>query len=212
MSNLEILIKSLGIDLKKKNFYFVEDQSLFTRVFELGEFRFHISSMSDGARVSCDYGIRFELVEKVIDLFYNRPPDRELDTVFIHTGELLVKTEDYKFYILNSDEINFAKDRLLGIFQKFAIPYFESYSSFSSLNHLLNSLPYESKKLRNDKYHNETLSGFFRGLTVAKLLNRDDLEKIFLWQLKFLLDNNYQHGNIEHLKTFYEFIYEVEIL
>ena len=196
----EYLIDLLSKYLCKKNFFFEKKTNKFTRTEKERVCSIRIVFVRN-IEVFIYYEIRFNLIEKLVDAFYNRQSGLSDPTIFINTGDLLVETSLYKFPIDNIEAVERSAESIIKLIENLAFNYFNKYQTFEDLHKLLNEIPFQAMKIRNDKYHNEVLNGFFRGILAARLLNKN-IDGLSREHIKYLTTNGYGTENVKHYKNF----------
>jgi len=200
----EYLIDQLSEYLYEKGFVFEKKTYRFTKVEKERACSIRLVFVHN-INVFIYYEIRFNLVEKLIDAFYNRK-SRPLDpTIFISTGDLLVETSLYKFPIGKKEAAHKSAESIINIIKDLAFNYFTKYRTLDDLHELLNKMPFEPIKIRNDKYHNEVIDGFFRGILTAKLLNKN-IKVLVHNHLAYLTNNSYGAENVNHYMNFIQWL------
>jgi hypothetical protein len=200
----EYLIDLLSKYLYKKDFFFEKKTSRFTRTEKERVCSIRLVFVHN-IQVFVYYEIRFNLIEKLIDTFYGRK-GRPLDpTIFIDTGNLLVEPDLYKFPINNLGAVEKAAENIIKLIESLAFNYFNKYQTLEDLHELLNEIPFQTMKIRNDKYHNEVLSGFFRGTLTARLLNKN-IDALAREHIEYLTTNDYGAENVKHYTDFLQWV------
>lgn len=198
---LNIIDKSkLLNDFKLEKNIFYRDENNYCRSL------FRINFIKKSSAVYSTFGLRFNEIEKIIDNFKKQRSNKFDMTIFIDTGDLLVQTNNYKFYI--DENVDVAIKRLIDILYRIAIPYFKKYCEYESLYNLLCVEKYVDNKIGNDQYHNETISKFFRCLTLIKILKLNEHQKLKDYHLSYLEEKDYGYKNITQYLKFYQFLFK----
>jgi hypothetical protein len=200
----DYLIDLLSKYLYKKDFFFEKKNYRFTRTERERTCSVRLVFVRN-VEVFIYYEIRFNLIERLIDAYYGRKSKLLDPTIFINTGDLLVETNLYKFPIDTSRAVEESSEDIINIIENLAFNYFNKYETLDHLHSLLNEIPFQSMKIRNDKYHNEVISGFFRGVLTARLLNKD-IETIARKHIEYLTNNGYGVEDVKHYMNFLQWV------
>lgn len=130
--------------------------------------RFIAGPMS--AEVEPNLGLRSEVVERLFHATSTFPPNLQSGTSTI--GSSLANLEGvglrtYVYPVATNGDVPLVADKLLGLFDEKAPPYFEKFGSLEAIDHLLNDHPDEHTPHCPYGLARET-----RGLIVAKLVGR----------------------------------------
>lgn len=203
----EYLIDLLSKYLYRKNFFFEKKSFRFIRKEKERACSIRLVFIQN-IDVFIYYEIRFDLIEKLIDTFYDRKSSPLEPTVFIDTGDLLVEISLYRFPIDNMRAVEKSAANIINIMENLAFVYFEKYQTLDDLHELLNEIPFQSMKIRNDKYHNEVMSGFFRGILTATLLSKST-EALSRKHIEYLTSKGFGVENIKHYMDFLQWAADV---
>jgi len=201
----EHLIDLLSKYLYRKDFFFEKKSYRFTRTEKERVCSIRLVFVHN-IQVFIDYEIRFNLIERLIDTFYGRKGRPLGPTIFINAGDLLVETELYKFPVDSLGAVDKSVENIINLIESFAFKYFNEYQTLEDLHELLNEMPFQAMKIRNDKYHNEVLNGFFRGILTAKLLNKN-IEALAHEHMDYLTANDYGPENVKHYTNFLQWVH-----
>lgn len=127
-------------------------------------------------QVRLEYGIQFKTVNEIYARILGVKASNSWNTIFI--GNSAMDNSILIFFITSDEEINSGVKQTLRAYQKYALPYFNQYSSLEALDHLLNNEDLDLDKIDNLKYHNNELESIMMGLITAKLLGRQDYNDI----------------------------------
>jgi hypothetical protein len=204
----QYLIDSLSKYLYKKDFLFEKKGYRFVRKEKERDCSIRIVFVRN-VEIFIYYEIRFNLIERLMDTFYQRKSQSFDPTIFINTGDLLVETSLYKFPIDTLRAVEKSTENIISIIENLAFKYFNKYKTINDLHELLNEMPFQPMKIRNDKYHNEVMSGFFRGILTAKLLKKD-IEVLTRERVEYITSNNYGAENLQHYMNFLQWVGSVQ--
>jgi|GEM_PF-6163771 len=204
----DYLIDLLSKYLFKKDFFFEKKSYRFARTESERTCSVRLVFVRN-SEVFVYYEIRFNLIEKLIDAFYGRKGRPSDPTIFINTGDLLVETNLYKFPIDTARSVEESSESIINIIETLAFNYFSKYETLNDLNNLLNEIPFQPMKIRNDQYHNEVINGFFRGILTARLLDKD-IETIASKHIEYLTNNGYGVENVKHYMSFLQWVNNIQ--
>lgn len=148
----------------------------FCKPFEYGEYRFELDNYR-GIEVGVFYGIRFKVIEEIQSKIYEIKLSSSSKTVFINLSRIIGKDEA-SFYVMEPEETDKALDQVKNLYETYAKPYFEKYSTLDSLDNLINTEDFENHELNNAKFHTPKMDAVTSGLIVRKLINESAFEEL----------------------------------
>jgi hypothetical protein len=160
-----------GFSLKAANGRFVRRRGEITEMFQLV-----CLDAKPGYRIQPNVGIRIEQVENIFHQISGFESKFQKDTPTIGSSVGIYLTGDSRaceFLLESQSEVAVVAERIIGIFQEFALPYFERLGSIQSIDAELNDKPAE-------RTHHRALA-FFRcstGIIVAKLAGRPNYDEL----------------------------------
>ena len=133
-------------------------------------------------------GLRFETVEEIFHRTSGWDPkfQKDTNTVGTQVGVLIDgKGTSCRFLLESESEIASVTEKVVGVFRKFALPYFAQFGSLAAIDTELNDHPAERSV-------NTSLAWFrcSRGLIVAKLTGRPDYEQLATFYLNVMTRDN----------------------
>lgn len=197
-----------------EGFEFVKGLSAFRRKIGICEYRFRTYNLS-GLEVGIDYGIRFKVIEEILSKVFQIKPNTYLNTIFIG-GISYLGIEETNFFVTTKGEQKDALTKTKELFWEHAMPYFERYNTLQSLDRLINGIPIEENKRRNDKFHGSTMEMVLKGMVVAKLIDKPDfpaLEKYYMDFMKTRSENlapRLQEKSVREFKAYLERLHEID--
>lgn len=181
-----------------EGFQFVKSMESFTKKFHYGEYRFRIEKITSGLNINLHYGIRFNIVEKVLGQIYGVKVSKSSNTIFINCFNSLQNKDLASFFVQTEEEILKGFEKVTLVYQGYALPYYKKYTTIESLEKLIRENIDKDDKRGNLKYHNYVLDAAFTGLIAARLIGEN----------KYLADKSYYYDFIKrnrNERTFNEF-------
>lgn len=145
--------------------------------------RFNMKRNKSGVTIDPAIYVHNKLVEKVYAKVTTRDLDYITDLKTIGntladlianpSGQYLIRNQRMELFYYSESDIADIADRLIILFEDFVIPYFEKYATWEGLNSIFNNnLEY------NVVHCNIEPERSLRGLIVAKLIDRPDIENL----------------------------------
>jgi len=154
---------------------------------------FDLKRREKAIRIEPAIWIISERVENIYAQITNRKFDKLTDLRTIgNTLANIIANQDglYKkrnneldIYILNDEDLNKELNKFIILFDKYVEPFFDKYSNYSALDELLN-VDYK----KHFVYKPDNYGRVLKGIILANLLKRDDLNKLIGQQSKIFIE------------------------
>ena len=189
-------------------FHFVKSMESFTKRFQYGEYRFRIEKIQGGLNINIHYGIRFNIVEKVLGKIYDVKVSNSSNTIFINCFNSLHNKDLASFFVQSEEEMLEGFEKVKLVFLEYAKPYYEEYSTIESLNRLVEENIDKEDKRGNFKFHNHILDSAFTGLIASRLISEDK----YLATKSFYYDFFKENRNERTFNDFKEYLEKLDVI
>jgi hypothetical protein len=173
-----LLFQCIRQYLSEEGFRSDAKRSIFVRRYEDITEIFYVTctNAKPGHWVTPGVGLRFDAVEEIFHRTsgWDTKLQKNTNTVGTQVGVLIDgKGTSCRFLLESESEIASVTEKVVGVFRKFALPYFVQFGSLAAIDAELNDHPAERSV-------NSSLAWFrcSRGLIVAKLMGRPDYEQL----------------------------------
>ena len=171
----ENFINEMKPILEPFGFEFNKASESFLKSFDQGRQYFNIRKMSRGIEVELNVIIVNSIVREIIQNVIN-VKDKPHDLTLWWQAKKY-NYDKARFFITTEEEIEIGRKNTVEIFNNFALPLFEKYSTIEGIDSLVNT-DSEYPLLGNKSHDTNAMRIIYTGLITAKLLNRPDFEKI----------------------------------
>jgi hypothetical protein len=157
------------------DFNLLRSKGEFVRTREDGWFKYSLVFLvrDEGWEVNPTMSLRNNLVEDIYHKIsgFERKYQKGTPTLATSFENYINDGREYRFFIFSEDEIDEVVSGLFDLFERVALPFYQKYQSIENIDRGLNEKPDDS-----------SLTGLifkgFKGLIVAKLINRSDYKDL----------------------------------
>lgn len=184
------IFNQLGFELHIDNSYYGEIHYLFISKNENSKLLFVIMYEEHSKDILLEYGISFPVIEKIYWQIHNKKkPDGTSFTLYVNSSRVVgITYHKYVRFKLTEHNLTFQVTAIKEIFNQYAMPYYEKFSSYNLLEKLftieeLNSINFQGsiydgliyRAILNYFHKKKTLEGIINEAQINKILSEKDI-------------------------------------
>lgn len=150
-----------------------------------------VTEYDDGVLIRYFAGIRNDLLERTLNhllgenlLRYDGITSLMVEGDIIHSGK---KDSQFRFFCKDKDDIKKSGDAFIDLMDRKGFDFLEHYKSVEKIDFL-----YNNKSQLSANWTNHSYIRCFRAMTSAKILGREDYERLFQMHQQYLAEHGFK--------------------